>query len=82
MLVKNVDDHAAAGFLTKVIGTFADGGQKLVGSAILPELIEVIQLARAGHLRAHIEEFSLADAPRAYQAMRLAIVQLNTASVG
>jgi propanol-preferring alcohol dehydrogenase len=36
----------------------------------LPELVEVLELARAGHLRAHVERFTLADAPRAYEAMR------------
>jgi propanol-preferring alcohol dehydrogenase len=36
----------------------------------LPELIEVIALARAHKIRAHVQRFSLDDAPRAYEAMR------------
>ncbi len=36
----------------------------------IPELIEVIALARAGKIRAHVERFSLDDAPRAYEQMR------------
>ncbi len=36
----------------------------------LPELVEVLELARAGHLRAHVKTFALADANQAYQAMR------------
>jgi D-arabinose 1-dehydrogenase-like Zn-dependent alcohol dehydrogenase len=35
----------------------------------LPELVEELELARLGHLRAHVERFSLADAPRAYEAL-------------
>jgi propanol-preferring alcohol dehydrogenase len=35
----------------------------------MPELIEVIALAGAGRLRAHIQRFALADAGAAYQAM-------------
>jgi propanol-preferring alcohol dehydrogenase len=34
------------------------------------ELAEVLALARAGRIRAHVETFSLADAPAAYQQMR------------
>jgi propanol-preferring alcohol dehydrogenase len=34
------------------------------------ELAEVIALARAGRIRAHVERFSLEDAPRAYDALR------------
>ncbi len=33
------------------------------------ELIEVVALAEAGHLRAHVEQFSLEDAPKAYEQM-------------
>jgi propanol-preferring alcohol dehydrogenase len=36
----------------------------------LPELIEVIALARAGTIRAHVQRFSLDEAPHAYEAMR------------
>jgi propanol-preferring alcohol dehydrogenase len=36
----------------------------------IPELIEVIALARAGKIRAHVQRFSLEDAPMAYQRMR------------
>jgi alcohol dehydrogenase, propanol-preferring len=36
----------------------------------IPELIEVIALARAGKIRAHVQRFSLNDAPRAYEEMR------------
>jgi propanol-preferring alcohol dehydrogenase len=36
----------------------------------IPELIEVIALARAGKIRAHVQRFSLDDAPVAYQQMR------------
>jgi propanol-preferring alcohol dehydrogenase len=36
----------------------------------IPELVEVIELARAGNLRARIERFSLDDAPAAYEQMR------------
>ena len=35
----------------------------------LPELMEVIELAAAGRIRAEVERFSLADAPDAYAAM-------------
>ena len=35
----------------------------------LPELVEVLELARLGHLRAHVERFSLVDAPLAYEAL-------------
>jgi propanol-preferring alcohol dehydrogenase len=38
------------------------------GTAV--ELIEVLDLARAGRIRAHVERFSLDDAPRAYARMR------------
>ncbi len=34
------------------------------------ELAEVLALARAGRIRAHVETFSLADAPAAYEKMR------------
>ena len=33
------------------------------------ELMEVIALAEAGHIRAHVEQFSLDDAPKAYEEM-------------
>ena len=36
----------------------------------LPELMEVIALAEAGKIRAHVQPFSLDDAPQAYEAMR------------
>jgi propanol-preferring alcohol dehydrogenase len=36
----------------------------------IPELIEVIALARAGKIRAHVQRFSLDDAPHAYELMR------------
>jgi propanol-preferring alcohol dehydrogenase len=36
----------------------------------LPELMEVIALAAAGRIRAHVQRFALDDAPAAYQAMR------------
>jgi propanol-preferring alcohol dehydrogenase len=36
----------------------------------IPELIEVIALARAGKIRAHVQRFSLDDAPLAYEQMR------------
>jgi propanol-preferring alcohol dehydrogenase len=36
----------------------------------IPELIEVIALARAGKIRAHVQRFSLDDAPEAYEQMR------------
>lgn len=36
----------------------------------LPELMEVIALAAAGRIRAHVQRFSLDDAPAAYEAMR------------
>ncbi|MEX1008600.1 MAG: NAD(P)-dependent alcohol dehydrogenase [Acidimicrobiia bacterium] len=36
----------------------------------LPELMEVVALAEAGKIRAHVQQFSLEDAPRAYEAMR------------
>lgn len=35
----------------------------------LPELMEVIALAEAGRIRAHVERFALEDAPKAYAAM-------------
>jgi len=35
-----------------------------------PELIEVLALAEAGRLTPHVERFSLADAPKAYEALR------------
>jgi propanol-preferring alcohol dehydrogenase len=38
------------------------------GTAV--ELIEVLELARAGRIRAHVERFSLDDAPQAYARMR------------
>jgi alcohol dehydrogenase, propanol-preferring len=38
------------------------------GSAI--ELIEVLELARAGKIKPHVERFSLDEAPRAYERMR------------
>ena len=38
------------------------------GSAV--ELIEVLELARAGHIRAHVERFPLDRAAEAYQRMR------------
>ena len=38
------------------------------GTAV--ELMEVLDLARAGKIRAHVEHFSLDDAPRAYERMR------------
>ena len=36
----------------------------------IPELIEVLALARAGKIRAHVQRFSLDDAPLAYEKMR------------
>jgi propanol-preferring alcohol dehydrogenase len=36
----------------------------------IPELIEVIALARAGKIRAQVQQFSLEEAPRAYEQMR------------
>ena len=36
----------------------------------LPELMEIIALASAGKIRAHIQRFDLDEAPGAYQAMR------------
>jgi alcohol dehydrogenase, propanol-preferring len=36
----------------------------------IPELVEVIALARAGGIRARVQRFSLDDAPRAYEQMR------------
>ncbi len=36
----------------------------------LPELVEVIDLANAGHLTAHVRTYSLDDATNAYAAMR------------
>jgi len=38
------------------------------GTAV--ELMEVLELARAGKIRAHVERFSLDDAPQAYSRMR------------
>jgi propanol-preferring alcohol dehydrogenase len=38
------------------------------GSAV--ELMEVLELARAGSIRAHVERFALKDAPAAYERMR------------
>lgn len=38
------------------------------GSAI--ELEECLELARQGKIRAHVERFSLEDAPKAYEKMR------------
>jgi propanol-preferring alcohol dehydrogenase len=38
------------------------------GSAI--ELAEVLELARAGHIQAHVERFTLERAADAYQRMR------------
>jgi propanol-preferring alcohol dehydrogenase len=35
-----------------------------------PELMEVLELARAGKVRAHVHEFRLADAPSVYDRMR------------
>ena len=35
----------------------------------LAELVEVMALAQAGHIRAHVQRFKLEDAPRAYAAM-------------
>ena len=35
----------------------------------LPELMEVIALAEAGRIRAHVQRFSLDEAPRAYEEM-------------
>jgi alcohol dehydrogenase, propanol-preferring len=35
-----------------------------------PELMEVIALAEAGRIRAHVQRFSLDDAPQAYDGMR------------
>jgi propanol-preferring alcohol dehydrogenase len=35
----------------------------------LPELIEVIALAEAGHIRPHVERFSLDEAPRVYDRL-------------
>lgn len=35
-----------------------------------PELIEVLELARTGKIRAHVHEFRLADAPSVYDQMR------------
>ena len=34
------------------------------------ELAEVIALARAGRIRAHVERFSLEDAQKAYETLR------------
>ena len=36
----------------------------------LPELVEVIALARPGRIRPHVQRFTLDDAPLAYEAMR------------
>ena len=36
----------------------------------LPELMELLSLAGAGHVRAHVQTFSLDDAPAAYERMR------------
>jgi alcohol dehydrogenase, propanol-preferring len=38
------------------------------GSAV--ELMEVLELARAGHVRAHVQRFALDEVAEAYQAMR------------
>ena len=38
------------------------------GSTI--ELMEVLDLARAGKIRSHVEEFSLDDAPDVYERLR------------
>ena len=37
----------------------------------IPELIEVIALAQPGKIRARVQRFSLDDAPRAYELMRV-----------
>jgi propanol-preferring alcohol dehydrogenase len=34
-----------------------------------PELVELLALAEAGRVRAHVQRFALADAPRAYAAL-------------
>ena len=36
----------------------------------LPELVEVIALARAGRISAHVQRIALDDAPAAYDRMR------------
>jgi propanol-preferring alcohol dehydrogenase len=41
----------------------------------IPELIEVIALARSGRIRARVERFSLDDAARAYEKMREGTLQ-------
>jgi propanol-preferring alcohol dehydrogenase len=41
----------------------------------LPELFEVLALARAGHVRAHVQTMSLRDAPKAYEAMEAGALQ-------
>lgn len=35
----------------------------------VPELMEVLALARAGHIRAHVQRFGLDDAPRVYERL-------------
>jgi len=42
--------------------------QPLWGTIV--ELMEVLELARSGHITSTIERFALADAPRAYEQMR------------
>jgi propanol-preferring alcohol dehydrogenase len=36
----------------------------------IPELIEVVQLAQTGKIHAHVERYSLGDAPHVYELMR------------
>lgn len=36
----------------------------------LPELMEVVALAEAGKIRAHVQQFPLSEAPRVYDSMR------------
>lgn len=58
---------------TLPIGFFSIGYEVSVATTYwgtLPELAEVIALAQSGQLRAHVQRFSLDDAPAAYDAMR------------
>jgi len=53
------------GFFSQPFGTLF--GASYAGS--LPELVEVLALAERGRVRAHVQRFTLEDAPRAYEAM-------------
>jgi propanol-preferring alcohol dehydrogenase len=75
---------AMAGLESDVVIVGIGGGALAVGFGVLPhettvtapywgtrpELVEILELARAGAVEVHVEAYSLDEAPRAYERLR------------